>query len=181
MGDVLQGIHAEARRLENAFDRASRGHYAAAERWERRYYLLGLPATVLAGAAGVSALADVPNGALVAGALALVGGALTAALTFLDPRDRANKHRQAAEEFNCLRHDALHFVGVVLATEATEADLLKAVEGFRTQRHELGRRSLQVPTWAYARVRREMEDKKARVTFHWPGRRKPLTFAWPER
>jgi hypothetical protein len=56
--------------------------------WRRTYYILGLPAAVLAGISGASGLASADN-RISAAIIALVSAGLSAAATFLDSDQRA--------------------------------------------------------------------------------------------
>lgn len=78
--------------LEAEADRQAQQWGRRAGRYNGLYVLLGLPATVLAAVAGVTALASTA-GRLVAGVVALMSAALSASATFLDS---AQKRDQAA-------------------------------------------------------------------------------------
>lgn len=68
----------------------------ASSRWSRAYYILGVPAVILAAAAGATGLATT-TGRVVAAIIALVSAGLTAAATFLNSEEqRKNSDRLGA-------------------------------------------------------------------------------------
>jgi hypothetical protein len=83
----------------NSFDawRASRW-------WGRTYYILGLPAAVLAGIAGAVGLANT-TGRVPAAIIALVAAALTAAVTFLNVEVNRNRNTEFGAEWCKLADD----------------------------------------------------------------------------
>jgi hypothetical protein len=83
----------------NSFDawRASRW-------WGRTYYILGLPAAVLAGIAGAVGLATTA-GRIPAAIIALVAAALTAAVTFLNMEINRNRNTEFGAEWCRLADD----------------------------------------------------------------------------
>jgi hypothetical protein len=83
----------------NSFDawRASRW-------WGRTYYILGLPAAVLAGIAGAVGLANTA-GRVPAAIIALVAAALTAAVTFLNIEINRNRNTEFCAEWCILADD----------------------------------------------------------------------------
>jgi hypothetical protein len=79
-------LEAEAERCSLIF--ANRTRF-----YSRMYYLLGLPAAILAAIAGATALAST-TGRIAAGVIALVSSALSAAVTFLDSGGQRDKSAQ---------------------------------------------------------------------------------------
>ncbi len=68
------------------------------------YYLLGLPASILAAVAGGTALAST-TGVPVAGVLALISSCLTGAVTFLDSSKQLEKYRRLRAFWASLREE----------------------------------------------------------------------------
>ena len=85
-----------------------------------------LPAALIGAAAGATIFASAP--AVVAGILALIGAALTALMTFLNPSERAAQHQKAGVAYSRLRRTLRQFVqidmmaldAVALRTKLTE-------------------------------------------------------------
>jgi hypothetical protein len=77
-----------------------KAHFAAAERLRRVHLWLGCTATVASAAAAATLLRDI---AAATGALALLGAAGAALLTFLKPDQRAEAHLAAGRQLGALR------------------------------------------------------------------------------
>jgi hypothetical protein len=73
--------------------------------WSRVYFIVGLPAAILAAVAGATALAS-PGLAVFAGSIALVSAGLTAAATFLDSATRQTSANNLAAGWQVLANDA---------------------------------------------------------------------------
>lgn len=76
-----------------------------AHAWSRLYFLVGLPAAILAAVAGATALAST-SGRVAAGIIALVSAGLTAAATFLDSSTRQTSRENLAAGWQVLANDA---------------------------------------------------------------------------
>jgi hypothetical protein len=79
--------------------------------WARLYFVVGLPAAVLAAIAGATALASTADH-VVAGVIALIAAGLTAAATFLDSGTRRSAHENLAAAWQALAND-LHVSSTV--------------------------------------------------------------------
>ncbi len=93
-------------------DRANSGARTASRRaraWSSLYFLVGLPAAVLAAVAGAIALASTA-GRVPAGIIALVSAGLTAAATFLDSATRQTSAENEAAGWEVLRFEARRLV-----------------------------------------------------------------------
>lgn len=77
-----------------------RAHY-----WSSLYFMVGLPAAILAAVAGATALASTA-GRVPAGIIALVSAGLTAAATFLDSVTRQTSNENLAAGWQMLANDA---------------------------------------------------------------------------
>jgi len=85
----------ELRRMEGEVWRDQRGHSEAATRFNALHYLVGLPAIVLAAAAGATFLIDTAA-EWVAPLCAFLASALSAMATFLKPDQAASQHQASA-------------------------------------------------------------------------------------
>lgn len=92
---VLADISARAADLESKARLDAGGYGRWRYRYERLYYLLGVPATALAAVAGATAFADNPSNAVV-GSCAVGAAALTGIQTVVRP-DRRAKFNQSQQ------------------------------------------------------------------------------------
>lgn len=141
----------EASRIEEDCTHSAKGHFEAARIWGWCNLGLGLPAVVLGAVAGVSALKAMP---ILAGVLAILGSALTAALTFLKPSDRVSGHHMAGTRFNSLKNRARFFREVELPQETDPKRLTRALRTLAKERDELNQLSPEIPRPAFVRARR---------------------------
>jgi hypothetical protein len=75
-----------------------------ARAWGSLYFMVGLPAAILAAVAGATALAST-TGRVAAGIIALISAGLTAAATFLDSATRQTTHENLAAGWDVLASD----------------------------------------------------------------------------
>lgn len=92
-GGASDGFAYLARLAQEASTDAEKSHVEAA-RWDRLNLLIGIPAALLAGAGGVTALADVGGGwRILAAILAVGGGSLAGVATTLNASKKAESAR----------------------------------------------------------------------------------------
>lgn len=120
----------EAMRIEEDARYASNRHMAEARRWRRLHLAFGIPATVAAALAGVSAIANAP---FVAAALAIISAVSAGLLTFLNPKDNAAPHLKASAEFKSLlgRARMLREIDVQVQSIERAIDTLKTLDAER--------------------------------------------------
>lgn len=119
-------------------------HARGRRRWHRRYYeaftpLLGIPATLLAAAAGVSALEDAS--ATIVAVLSAASAALTATQTSLSPARRARANRAQEARFMELSTEARVYRQVRLPVH----DVEHAADALLRMRRELSELMQQDP------------------------------------
>jgi hypothetical protein len=134
----LDAMRQEAARLEEDATLSSKGHADAEQRWMRRHYWMGVPATALCVVAGVSLIKGRPN---LASPFVLVAATLTGLLTLLKPNDRAAFHRSAAGHFLALRNDARFFREVETLHPERPLDLPDRMQNLTARRNELSQTS----------------------------------------
>jgi hypothetical protein len=100
-GPVSNELHDIRRRAQERASHEQRW----AKWWSRLYFLVGLPAAILAAIAGAVALASTTN-RVAAGVIALISAGLTAAATFLDSGTRRGAHENLAAAWQVLGNDA---------------------------------------------------------------------------
>jgi hypothetical protein len=110
--------------------KAARGRASA---WSRLYFVIGLPAAILAAVAGATALAST-TGRVAAGIIALVAAALTTAATFLDSSTRQTSYENLAAGWQVVANDA----ELKLVVDIENDDWL--VQDSRTQLQDLANR-----------------------------------------
>ncbi len=149
--DLTASMLREMARIEEDCTHSAKGHFEAARIWGWCNMGLGLPAVVLGAVAGVSALKAMP---ITAGVLAILGSALTAALTFLKPSDRVSGHHVAGTRYNSLKNRARIFREVELPQETDPKRLTRALKALAKERDELNQLSPEIPRPAFVRARR---------------------------
>lgn len=154
-----QEIKREAHRIEEDSLHSAKGHFSTAYVWGNLHLWLGVPAALLAGVAGVSALAEFDHHNTVAAILSLSVAALTAIVTFLKPEERAGQHREYGNRYNALRSRARIFADVEV--DGGTGTLLERLLALNEERDELNQVAPQIPAWAFRRARRGIEDGQA--------------------
>ena len=150
-------IIAEAHRIEEDALYSARGHFEAASRWSRVHLWIGIPTTILAAFASVSAFNDL---GFAAGITAALVAALSAVSTFLSPGERAHSHHAAGGQYSALRNQVRMFYEVAAHT-LTSGDAAARVSGFGKQRDDLNVASPAIPRWAFERARSNIEAGEA--------------------
>lgn len=152
--DLAASVAREASRIEEDCTHSAKGHFEAARIWGWCNMGLGLPAFVLGAVAGVSALKAMP---IVAGVLAILGSALTAALTFLKPGDRVSGHHASGTRYNSLKNRARLFREVEVPQATDPKRLTRALRALAKERDELNQLSPEIPRPAFVRARRGVQ------------------------
>src|SRR5690242_1654495 len=135
----------EARLVEKRASITARNHFTASVFWNRVQLAVGGLAAVLSAIAGASALSSLPDGAIVAGALALAVTTLTSVATFLNPSERANAHLRAGNAYLALENDARLFYKLDLWSSKSERDLKRVLTRLVTEQNNLNTTSPQPP------------------------------------
>jgi hypothetical protein len=139
------------------YDCAARAeeHRVSTVRWNFWSMWLGFGAAFATAVAGVSFLASAKAGtwlAIVAGALALIAAAATAANTALQPRVRADEHKRAFDAYEILRKDLRDFMDLTLAREPQSA--YDTYGKLARRRRELQSEAPAIEEWARKKVRK---------------------------
>src|SRR5262245_36999868 len=104
MNGILDVISREATDIMKEAAITAQAHFLSGRRWDRAHLAIGIPSTIFAGVAGVTAFTDLPS--YVTGGVSMLVAALSALSTFLGPGDRAASHRSASTTFSELRREA---------------------------------------------------------------------------
>jgi hypothetical protein len=139
------------------FDCAARAeeHRVSLVRWIWGTWL-GFGAALATAGAGVGFVTSAKAGtwlAIVAGVLAIIAAAATAANTALQPRVRADEHKRASDAYTILRKDLRDFRELTLAREPQTA--YESYKEFARRRTELEAEAPAVEEWARKKVRRQ--------------------------
>ena len=146
----------EAKRIEIDALFSARGHYEAARDWSKCHYSLGIPATVFAVVAGISAFWEYP---IISVSISVVVGILTGLLTFLKPHERAHEHFCAGNKFNALKNDTRIFYEV--KCDNSNNDFIDLLMELNNRRNNLNSESPQIPRRAYLRAKTGIESGEA--------------------
>jgi len=159
---VKAKMQEEAQNIENDVHYSAKGHYQEARYWSRLYLLLGIPTAITSAIAGVSALAQFDNHAILAGSLALIVAALSGITTFLHPDGKATAHQTAGSKYSTLRNKVRAFRNLDLYVGESEQELLEQLKSLAAQRDELNEASLPISNEAYKSARKTILEKQAR-------------------
>jgi hypothetical protein len=151
-------VVAETRHIERDCRVASTAHFAAATFWTSIYYLLGIPATIVAGLAGLSALA---NHSELAAILAIAATALTATTTFLNAGEKAHAHAKKRFQYEELKNDVRVFRDVSMALIDNDRALHAELLTFAKLRNRLNRDSPNVRQKLVLKIARDLEREDA--------------------
>lgn len=154
-------IIGEAKRVENDTHYSAKGHFEAANGWNKFHIVLGIPTVICAAVAGASAFSQFDNHNTVAGILAIVVAALTAVSTFLNPNEQASAHQNVGNKYNALRNRARTFYTMDALIETSDQELMKNVKELIKQRDDLNESSPPIPRWAYRSAKRIVLKKRS--------------------
>ena len=104
MNMILEVISREATAIEKEAAIAAYAHFLSGRRWDKTQLTLGIPSTILAAVAGVTAFTELPS--YITGGVAMLVAALSGLSTFLSAGDRAAAHRSANTTFSEIRREA---------------------------------------------------------------------------
>ena len=127
----------------------ARGHGGAA-RWRHVHLWIGIPNSIIAAIAGVSAFNDQ---AFAAGILAVIVAAITAVNTFLNPSDIATTHKACGGEYLSLRNRCRIFCNITMKLNLAESEIQARFEELVTKRDDLNSSSPQIPEWAFKKAK----------------------------
>lgn len=154
---IKTAVTAEAKRLEENATYSAKSHLNAGAVWSKVHYCLGLPAAVLAALAGIKAFQNDP---VMSGWIAVTAAIFAAVNAFLNPSDKAAKHRSAGHELLALQNEArrLHNIRLALlgdpAADAAIADLAARLD-------QINSTSRDIPWFAYSKAKKGIENGEA--------------------
>jgi hypothetical protein len=159
--DPRDAILAEARRLAVDALYSEKGHFEAASAWRGRTYWLGIPAALIGASAGATILADMDP--VIGGSLALVGAAITALMTFLNPSERAAQHHRSGVSYGVQRRALRQFVQIDVGMMEV-AVLRSRLSELTDKIGALQSESLPIPSGAHRRAFKSIQAGSAEYT-----------------
>ena len=157
--DPLTSIRDEAARIEEDALYSAKGHWEAAKPWEHRHLWIGVPTTVCAAAAGVSAFSNHP---VVTGVLSVIVAIGSGLNTFLNTNERHRCHRDAGNAYKALNNHARIFRTTECGADGDISFLRTKLEELDRRRNELNQGSPLIPRHAFETARRGIEAGEAR-------------------
>jgi hypothetical protein len=149
--NLLKAVLKEADRIEEDTLYSAKGQWETARDFERLHLALGIPATIAAAVAGVAAVTEYKVLTII---LAVLTAILTGLLTFLDPKARANIHRNAGNAYKELSNDARIFREVTCFDAGAVTRLREMLEELNRRRNSLNSKSPQPSRRAFKRARK---------------------------
>ncbi|MDI1337498.1 MAG: SLATT domain-containing protein [Lacunisphaera sp.] len=158
MANPLEQIKAEASRIEEDSLYSAKGHWEAAKPWEHRHLWLGIPTTVCAAVAGVSAFSNHP---ILSGAFSVIVAVGTALVTFVNPSERHRRHSDAGNSYKALSNQSRIFRTIDCDIETDLSALTAKLKDLAQHRDDLNQGSPLIPRKAFEAARRGIEAGEA--------------------
>ena len=153
---LRERVEKETREIETDCRVAVHCHARAGTMWNYLYYLLGLPTTVLATLAGISAFNDKTN---IATGFAVAAAISAAANTFLNAGQIATAHAKKRSEYEQLKNEIRHFRNITLELDHPLQQVVGALKHFSHRRDVLNLESPQVSNRSYRRAKLDVNRK----------------------
>lgn len=153
---IQKAISDEASRIEEDSLFSAKGHYNTESCWKLSHYILGGIAALSGAIAGGSAFSDCVWLTAIAGGLS---GLTAAALTFFNPSEKAQEHKASGDCYCALKNDARIFRTIELPQIEGEKEATEKLQELSRRRTELSASSLGIPTFAYEKARRHIDDE----------------------
>ncbi len=144
----MDNISKEISRIEEDAEISAKRHFNQAKTYEIKHCWLGLPLAILAAIASVSALSEMPYGAIIAGIISLIVAVLTAVNAFLAPGEKALNHNQSGAGYLALRNRSRIFRTVEISQQSSEQQTKTLLE-LNSMRDELNKNSPQTSREAF--------------------------------
>lgn len=157
--DFCKAISDEASRIAEDSEHSSKGHFEAARLWENVHLWIGIPTTILAAAAGASALTSYK---FLAAGLSLLVAISAGVTTFLKPDGRASRHLQAGNSYKSLQNNARIFKEIECASGAAPKQLTANLMQLSARRNKLNEESPQIPRYAFRAAKAGIDRGEAK-------------------
>jgi len=153
-----EAVVSEAKRIEEDATHSAKGHFEAARLWENVHLWIGIPTTVLAAAAGVSAIS---NHKLISAGLSLLVAISAGISTFLKAEVRRSRHLKAGNAYKALQNNARIFSEVQCQAGLRPGQLSTTLAKLAARRNKLNDESPQIPRYAFKAGRKGIEEGEA--------------------
>jgi hypothetical protein len=128
----------ESCRIQESCELTFVQHFIAEKWWRRTHWIMGIAATI--GATVTTALIFVNDGTPVSGIFGLVVAILAGLMTFLNPRDQAEKHHEKGVDYQQLVTNARVLVNIHLQETGDQKDFNARLQGLTDRKFELDRK-----------------------------------------
>ena len=149
-----EAIIEEAKRMEENCQYSAKGHFVAAQFWNNFSLWIGIPTVILAAISGALAFASIM---IFVGIISTVVVVLSSVTTFLNPKERANAHLVAGNNYESLLTRTRIFWTIDCRSEGSEQILTDKLKDIIEQRDKMNRECPQIPTWAYKKGKKGIE------------------------
>lgn len=131
-----------------------KAHYAAAKRFERIHYCLGIPSVLCATIAGTAIFSTLQSSDLywvqvIAGIVSLASAAFASLVTFLGCQEKAEQHKTAAVKYGQLRRE----IELYLTRNENAEDTDDFWEGIIEQWNQYDQESPNIPDQLYSQAK----------------------------
>ncbi len=150
-----QEVIKEAKRLYENCLYTSKSHFVEARFWQNLHLWIGVPTVILAGVAGTLAFAEVK---LLAGIVSMVIVVLTSITTFLNPKEQANSHLTAANNYDSLMTKLRIFWSIDCWSEESDDVLTERLRVYSEERDKLNRECPQPFKWSYRSAKKSIQE-----------------------
>ena len=144
----------EAKRVAESAMHSSKGHFSSSAIWRGLHLCLGLPTTILASIAAATAFSQLDGNHTVGGWVSIIVAALSALTTFLNPNARSAAHFAAGNSYGALQDKARIFWTLDCWGSDSDQVLTKRLKDLSEEKHELNRKSPQIPWYGRAIAKR---------------------------
>ena len=151
----------ESKRTEESCLYTAKGNFVAAQFWTSFHLWIGIPTVILAAITGITAFSKFDENNILAGILSIIVVVLTAVTTFLNPKEKANNYLVSGNNYDSLLTKTRIFWTIDCREENSEQVLTQKLKDLSEQRDKLNRESPQVPTWAYKKAKKGIEEGEA--------------------
>jgi hypothetical protein len=145
----------EAKRLYENCLYTSKSHFVDARFWQKLHLWIGVPSVILSGVAGTLAFTSLT---MLAGILSIVIVALTAITTFLVPKEQANSHFTAANNYDSLMVKLRIFWSIDCWREESDDILSDRLRAYCKERDKFNRESPQSFKWSYQVAKQGIQE-----------------------
>lgn len=160
---MIDDLIKEAKRIEEDSLFSSKSQFEAGKIWTSLHYWIGIPSSILAAIAGVSAFIDLfANGIIIAVVISMLVATLAALHTFLNPNEKAVTYRYFGNKFNSLRNNSRIFYNIECKkVDEPGENLVLRLKQLSDTRSDLNEKCPQVSFRAFARARKGIEEGEA--------------------